>query len=91
MDIPIAFDFAAKTLALLVLWLALGSWRLSGKFNTLPRGNSGWFHWQDSSSSGCNLGWAMGLSRRLPLLAFSSSSPPMRSFFDIVGNPRVHL
>jgi len=47
MDIPIAFDFAAKTLALLVLWLVLGSWRLSGKFNTPTPGEAivlGWFH-----------------------------------------------
>jgi hypothetical protein len=63
MDIPKAFDFAAKTLALLVLSvsLALGSWMLSGKFNAPTPGEIivlGWFHWNDSSSGCCNLGWA---------------------------------
>ena len=96
MDIPKAFDFAAKTPALLVLSvsLALGSWMLSGKFNTPTPGDIiglGWFHWHDSPSGCCNLGWA----RWAFLVDFLCSLFFLVAAYALVlryrQNPRVHL
>jgi hypothetical protein len=63
MDIPKAFDLAAKTLVLLVLSvpLALGCWMLSGKFNIPTPGAIivlDLFDRHDSSNGCCNLGGA---------------------------------
>jgi hypothetical protein len=94
MDIPKAFDVAAKTPALLVLsvFLALGSWMLSGKFNTPQGKTSGWDGFTGMTRRAAVAIWdgRDGPFSSTSFARFSSSSPPMRWSFDIAKNPRVH-
>jgi hypothetical protein len=63
MDIPRAFDLAAKTLVLLVssVSLTLGCYVLLGKYNIRTPGMIvvlGLFRWDDAGDGCCDLRWA---------------------------------